>query len=363
MSDVVSDPVSIPARLQHRLKAGRLEILALEEVLERVDKAGPPTWLIEGFWPGDAYGVLGAEDKAGKTWAGVDLAVSVASGTPWLGRFACPTPGPATLFLGEGGERNFLRRLEAVCTSRELPLVDLIGEMRICFSVPRLRDKGHLAEIEAELEQHPSRLVVIDPLYLAAAGAHGSDLYEMGDVLGGVQSLAQSAGAALVLTTHWNKTGMGNGPERFTGVGPGAWGRVLASAAIERRGQEPDGASVVQLRWEFRGSEIPDAVFRIRRRVRSEDPTSLTARMSYEVEVTSEDEAVVSSRVRIRAVLEPAGVDGLSPKEIGDAVAADGRGPGLHKSTIGRALEEMLADGEIDGIKGDHGHAGRWWLT
>jgi hypothetical protein len=80
VSDVVSDPVSIPARLQQRLKAGKLEILGLEEVLERVDKAGPPTWLIEGFWPGDAYGVLGAEDKAGKTWAGVDLAVSVASG-------------------------------------------------------------------------------------------------------------------------------------------------------------------------------------------------------------------------------------------------------------------------------------------
>jgi len=360
----VSDPVAITARLEQKTKAGALEILGLEEVLERVDQAGQPTWLVEAFWPGDAYGVLGAEDKAGKTWAAVDLAVSVGTGTPWLGRFACPTPGPATLFLGEGGERNFLRRLEAVCAGRGLPVVDLIGEMRVCFAVPRLRDKGHLAAIEAELEQHPSRLVVIDPLYLAAAGAHGSDLYEMGDVLGGVQSLVQSAGAALVLTTHWNKTGIGNGPERFTGVGPGAWGRVLASAAVERRALEPDGASVVQLRWDFRGSEIADAVFRMRRRVWTEDPKSLTARMTYETEITSEGESVVAtSETRVLAVLELAGVDGLTSREIQEAVAQDGRGLPLQKRTVNRALAALADDGQIGGEKGDHSRPGRWWLT
>jgi AAA domain-containing protein len=356
-------PLDIAERVGRGMRPS-LEILDLADVLERVDQAGPPTWLVEGLWPGDAYGVIGAEDKAGKTWAAIDLAVSVATGTPWLGRFTCPTPGPVTLFLGEGGERQFLRRLEAVCSSRGLPVAELIGSVRACLAVPRLRSQEHLAEVGTELKEHPSRLVVIDPLYLAAAGAKGSDLYEMGDVLGGVQRLVQDAGAALVLTTHWNKTGTGSGPERFTGAGPGAWGRVLASAAVERRGQEPDGSSVVQLRWELRGSEIPDTVFRLRRRVRSDDATSLTARMSYEVEVTSGGEAVVaSSETRILAVLEGAGIEGLTTGEVQEAVATDGRGLPITTRTIQRALKALAEERRIDGESGDRSRPGRWWLT
>jgi hypothetical protein len=66
----------------------------LAAVLARVATAGPPAWLIQGVWPRDAYGVFAAEDKAGKTWAMLDLACSVAAGVPWLGHFACPASGP-----------------------------------------------------------------------------------------------------------------------------------------------------------------------------------------------------------------------------------------------------------------------------
>lgn len=259
----VGDPLTIPTRFTPSDARPVLDVLGIDDVLEHVDRLGTPTWQIEGLFPGDAYGVLGAEDKALKTWNGVDLLVSVACGRPWLGRFPCPQ-GPVTAFLGEGGPRNLLRRAEAVCTSKDLSVVDLIGQMRVCFTAPRLRDKGHLAAMADEFDQRPPKLVLIDPLYLSAVGAKGSDLYAMGELLGDVQRLTQEVGAALVVITHWNKGGTGSGPERFTGVGPGAWGSVLASAAVERRGQDPDGSNVVQLRWEFRGSEIPDTVFRAR---------------------------------------------------------------------------------------------------
>jgi hypothetical protein len=75
----------------------------LAMVLARVQAAGPPAWLIEGVWPRDADGVFAAEDKAGRTWAILDLAVSVAAGAPWLGHFGCPPSGPVLVFLGEGG--------------------------------------------------------------------------------------------------------------------------------------------------------------------------------------------------------------------------------------------------------------------
>ena len=85
------------------LPAAELAISSYREVAARVAAAGEPRWLIQGLWPADAYGVLAAQEKAGKTWAALDLAVSVACGRPWLDHFACPAPGPVLVFLGEGG--------------------------------------------------------------------------------------------------------------------------------------------------------------------------------------------------------------------------------------------------------------------
>jgi AAA domain len=210
----------------------------LAAVLARVQAAGPPAWLIQGVWPRDAYGVFAAEDKAGKTWAILDLACSVAAGVPWLGHFPCPASGPVLVFLGEGGERAMVRRLAAICAHKHLDLNGLAAQrrLRLCFRVPKLTSGEELQAVAAELAEHPAALVVLDPLYLAVAGAaSGADLYAMGAVLAGIQGVCQQAGAALVVVTHWNKTGEGRGAKRISGVGPGAWGRVLASAGVAYR--------------------------------------------------------------------------------------------------------------------------------
>src|SRR5581483_2503203 len=359
-----------PVAAAPRAGENQLRAFDLVELLETVEAEGRVSWLVEGLRPEDAYGVLGAEDKAGKTWAIDDLAVSVASGTPWLGRFRCPVAGPVLMLHGEGGKRNLVRRLEAIARSKGLHLADLAGSIRAVIAVPRLRREADLAQIRSELERHPSRLVTCDPLYLAAAGARGSDLYEMGEALGGIQRLCEDAGAALVLATNWNKHGDGAGAKRFTGVGPGAWGRVLASAAVERRVTDPDGASNVLLRWQFTGSEIADTTFRMRRRVRAEDPLDLRSRLVYEVEVTEdgpewgETQALSRSQERVLAALE--GTSKGSPasvRDIGDRLAADGLGPPLKVRTIQKSLAALAGLGLVDGERDGNGVAGRWWAS
>ena len=124
---------------------------------------------------------------------------------------------------------------------------------------------GELLAIQAELEAHPA-LVVLDPLYLAAAGASGSNLYDMGAVLQAIQGACHQAGCALLVVTHWNKTGDGRGADRISGAGPAAWARVICSISIQYRGSDPDGASSVVLGVELIGGEIADTRFRIRRR-------------------------------------------------------------------------------------------------
>jgi AAA domain/DnaB-like helicase N terminal domain len=341
--------------------AVRLRIADLDETLVSVDKAGPPRWLIKELWPADAYGVLAAEDKAGKTWAQLDLAVSVAKGVPWLGRFDCPTPGPVLLFLGEGGERAMVRRLRAIAEHKRLGAAGLA--IRWCFRVPRLRNGEDLAVIQAELSTHPARLVVLDPLYLAVDGAKGSDLYEMGAALAAIQGICQDAGSALAVVTHWNKTGEGRGAKRISGVGPGAWGRVLASAGVDQRRTEPDGTSNVVLAFEVTGGELADTSFRVRRRVRATDPADLGSPLAYTVEVLEPsqpagDQLSPAARRVLEALRE--GGEMQSVQHIGDRTASDGQGKPLRRPTIQHRLVELELLGLAKGTEVVRGQP-RYW--
>jgi hypothetical protein len=350
------------------LPASELAISSYGEVAARVAAAGEPHWLIQGLWPADAYGVLAAQEKAGKTWAALDLAVSVAAGRPWLEHFACPTPGPVLVFLGEGGERATVRRIEAIATSKGVDPGLLADRLRLCFRVPRLAAPGaggELAAIQAELEAHPAALVVLDPLYLAAAGASGSNLYDMGAVLQAIQGVCQHAGCALLVVTHWNKTGDGRGADRISGAGPAAWARVICSVSIQHRATDDDGASTVLLGVELIGGEIADTSFRIRRRVRADDPADLGVPLSYAVEVLAADDedldpaaaALSKSRQWVLAALR-AGGDLQTVKQLGDRLAQAGHP--LKPRTIQTALGELEAAGLAAGSEEGNGRA-RYW--
>jgi hypothetical protein len=349
--------------------AAELAVSSYAEVAARVASAGEPCWLIQGLWPADAYGVLAAQEKAGKTWAALDLAVSVATGQPWLDHYPCPTPGPVLLFLGEGGERATVRRIEAIATAKGVDPDQLADRLRLCFRVPRLATPGassELAAIQAELAAHPAALVVLDPLYLAAAGASGSNLYDMGAVLQAIQGVCQHAGCALLVVTHWNKTGDGRGADRISGAGPAAWARVICSVSVDHRASDDDGASKVLLGVEVIGGEIADTRFRIRRRVRADDPADLGSPLSYRVEVLAGDDGqdldpaaagLAPSRQWVLAALQ-AGGDLQTVKQLGDRLAETGRP--LKPRTIQTALGELEAAGLARGSEEGNGRA-RYW--
>jgi hypothetical protein len=350
---------------------GGLVVEDLAAVLARVQAAGPPAWLVEGVWPRDAYGVFAAEDKAGKTWAILDLAVSVAAGTPWLGHFPCPPSGPVLVFLGEGGERAMVRRLRAICAHKHLDLDELAARrlLRLCLRVPKLTSGDELQAVAGELAAHPAALVIVDPLYLAVAGAAtGADLYAMGAVLAGIQAVCQQAGAALVVVTHWNKTGEGRGAKRISGVGPGAWGRVLASAGVAHRASSPDGTSSVVLAVDVIGGELADLAFRVRRQVRAEDPADLASPLHYQVEVLPEDPddlegvagALKPSRRWVLAALRAGGAV-QSVAQLGDRTAADGHQ--LKARTIQEALLDLEGAGLAAGTDPGAGLARYWSPT
>jgi hypothetical protein len=343
-----------------------LVIRSFGDILAEVESRPPRRHLFAPVWPGGDYGVLSAEDKAGKSLAMGDAAVSCAAGLPWLGEFPCHSPGPVLWFAGEGGDAKTARRVVAIAEHKGLTKGQAARlPIRLCFRAPHLSDGGHLSVIAAEVEETRPSLIIVDPLYLAARGANGADLYAMGALLEGIQQVAQAAGASLIVAHHWRKGGEGNGHDRSSGVGPGAWGRFLISVGVLSRDDNADtGLSVATLGWKFRGDELPDTDMTFVRRVWADDTADLNSRLHYAFERSGGPGPVAASELRpswrrVLAVLRDAGI-GLDRRQIGDALAKDGEGSPLKARTIQDALKNL-------GDKGlaitDPGFAGYWCAT
>jgi hypothetical protein len=342
------------------------------ELRTRVAAMPAPRWLACPVLPADAYWIFGAEDKAGKSFAMLDLAVSVAYGGAWLGAFPCEVTGRVVLFLGEGGERKTLRRLDAIFEHKHVVGQGRIG---ISFRVPHLSSTDHLDEIRRELDREPAALLIVDPLYLAARGARGSDLYSMGEALEGVQHVAQDYGAGLGVATHYKKGEAGNSFAKITGVGPGAWGRVLITGDVVQRHTDPDDRSTrVTLDLNFRGDEIPDTTTRVVRRISTDDPDDLTSAMHYEVDtidVSERDQAaddrdgLTPSQRRVLIALRDKRIP-LTVLAVGDLLAADGQGKPLKARTIQTAIQALTSKGLVDSTvdpDDKHGRRSTTWAT
>lgn len=318
------------------LGATQLPIRRFAELAAEVDARGPRQWLIRGVWPAADYGVHGAEPKAGKTWNAVDLAVSVASGTPWLGTFPIDTPGPVILFAGDGGEGNLVRRLRAVANARNVIADDL--PIYVCTRAPHLGDVGHMHILESRVTAIRPALVILDPFYLSAGGANGADLYAMGQLLEKPQHVCQSAGAALLCVTHFNRNANVKGAARFTGAGPAEWGRVLiAATVVTRHTDKATKATTVLTEIEFTGGEIPDQTLRVRRTIRAADPDDIDSALAYFVDTPNADDP---------NPIMPAGSD-MHPAALKLLEAIDARGG---PSTISQ-LVDVISERHGHGLK------------
>ena len=69
-------------------------------------------------------GVIGGAPKCSKTWLGLDLALSVSTGTACLGRYAVPEPGPVLVYLAEDALPVVRERVGGMARHRG---VDLAG--------------------------------------------------------------------------------------------------------------------------------------------------------------------------------------------------------------------------------------------
>lgn len=125
-------------------------------------RAEEQRWLIEGLWSEEAVGIVGGEPKCCKSFLALDLAVSVAAGTPCLRRFPVSHPGRVLLYAAEDALHVVRQRLEGICLAAgvALPALDVQVITAPSLRLDLAQDRQNLEETVAKLAP---RLLVLDP--------------------------------------------------------------------------------------------------------------------------------------------------------------------------------------------------------
>ena len=185
---------------------GRFPVVAAGNIPVE-DQAEP--WLIEGLWGACAAGVLGGHPKACKSWLGLEMAVSVATATPCLGRYPVTRPGPALIYLAEDTLTNVRQRLLSLCSSRGRELADLDVHV---ITVPRMRldlDRDRRRLLETARSLRP-RLLLLDPMVRLHQLEENSSS-EISQLLSYLREMQRDLDMAMVLVHHTRKGGSGRG--------------------------------------------------------------------------------------------------------------------------------------------------------
>ena len=209
-------------------------------------------WLIESIWPADAVGVIGGHPKSCKTFWGLELAVSVATGTACLGRFQVKRPGRVLIYLAEDPAHAVRDRLSALCAHRGLSLSDV--DLHVIVA-PRLKldANADLRSLDITLAKHRPVLLVLDPL-VRLHSRDESIAHEITPVLDSLRILQRRHHLAIALVHHARKNAhrMDNG-QGLRGSGDiFAWADVLHYLNREAAG--------IRLIAEHRTAPAPDPI-------------------------------------------------------------------------------------------------------
>ena len=161
------------------------------------------TWLIQSLWAHAAVGIIGGAPKCCKSWLGIDMAVSVASGTPCLGHFPVQNPGPTLVYLAEDALPVVRARIDALCAHRRLDISQL-NLFAITASSLRLDLASDQKRLYATLASLRPRLVLLDPL-VRLHRLDENSAADISNLLGFIREMQRIHDTAMVLVHHASK--------------------------------------------------------------------------------------------------------------------------------------------------------------
>lgn len=181
----------------------RLTPLPVVRAAELQQAVAEQQWLIETLWTHRSVGLVGGTPKSLKTWLALELAVSVASGTACLGRFAVKHKGLALIYLAEDQPCDVRQRLQNLCEHRDVAMnqLDVLVITEPCL---RLDDERDIERLDATLAQYKPTMLLLDP-FVRLHRANENDAQEVARILASLRQLQRQHHSAIIVVHHTRK--------------------------------------------------------------------------------------------------------------------------------------------------------------
>lgn len=222
----------------------------------------PPPEVIKGLLRRSCVMQISSGPKMRKSFLLLDLALSVATGKPWLGMET--VAGPVVYVDAENQAALIRSRLPSVADGKKVDLQALNDRVRFLPLRWKLRGKslpeivqGVIRSIRAMKE--PPVLAILEPLYLLLRGAKEKEAEEVTLALEELDELCNAVGCASVFVHHFSKGSQSGKASMDRGSGSGALSRfpdailtLTPPDAPTKKGEAaPDWAAMVEMdkRW------------------------------------------------------------------------------------------------------------------
>lgn len=238
-----------------------------------------PRYVIDKVLTEGACGFIAGEPKCYKSWVGLDMALSVATGAPFLGEFRVVNPGPVLYIQEEDPPTTLKSRSAKIWVNKSTDKLELVNDSNEVLWLPPEREeefdpdvnayiqKGVIISDEAwqlwldeTLEQGmggvPYRLVIIDTLMMTAGDVEETRAQEMTTkIFKPLKTMARKHNVALQVVHHMGKADKARSGQRMLGsVANHAWSED--SIYLSRSGQD-------DIRMERESKTAPGGLHRI----------------------------------------------------------------------------------------------------
>lgn len=190
-----------------------------------------PEWLVEDIWMAKNVGWIAGEGKSYKSVMSLDLALSVASGTPFLGKFPVKDPGTVLMVQEEDPVWRVAHRIQAMADHKGIMNIDVAHkEGSLVFkmnetNVPlflsiggklTFEDEDRMSALERAIATRRPKLVVMDPMFMMSAGMDEFKAGEMAGVLNTLKQWRNEYECAIAIVHHFRK-GQGADTQKLYG--------------------------------------------------------------------------------------------------------------------------------------------------
>lgn len=304
-----------------------------------------PQWLIEDWWTMGSHGIIAGLPKSYKSLITTDMALSIATGTPFMNMFEVNEKGSGPTLIVQVENSPALLKDRVVKMAHNKGLLKGAshiddGTLQVTFpaNVPMffyndfafdMTDESCREAIETIIEKEGIKLVVFDPLYLMMGAVDENSAHEIRPILSWLLQLRNYYNVAVMVVHHWGKGSSDKKGRKQGGVkllGSTTIYGWLESALYLEANPNTDGSSTVVVEREFRERLAPP-------------PQAFKLKMGDigEIAYNWEGEGVVGTEANIFALLSK------KPMSMTELQAVSGMG---EKKT--RALlTKLLADGAI----------------